>query len=238
VADRRPRRSRAWLVVLVVLLVLAGLLVAADRVAQGMVQNRAAQQIQSELGLDQPPNVDLGPFPFLPEVVVRRLDTTNVKITEVAIPGTEGATANDLDATLGGVTLDEQFQPVRADRGDATARVSYATLSTLTGLDITYAGPDRIRVRFEVALGEAMASGTITGRPVLDVEAQAMRIEEADIQLDSEDAPQGELDAVGELVLRSIPLQGLPEQVRLTSLTVREDGAQVGLTGEDLPLRR
>ena len=218
------------------LLVLAGLIVAADRVTQAVVQSRVAAQLQSQLNLSQPPTVDLGPFPFLHELIARRVDTAKIRSAEVALPAAEGATASDVRATLYDVRLDDQLQPATAGRAEATGLLSYASLSALTGFDISAAGPDQIQIQFEVQLGEAPVSGTIRGRPVLDVENQAMRIEDADISLDSSN--QAELEAVGELVVRSIPLNVLPDQFQLTSLAVREDGVELSVTGEDLPLRR
>lgn len=231
-----PRRSRSWIAVLVVLLVLVGLVVAADRVAQSVVQGRVATQLQSQLNLSQPPAVDLGPFPFLHEIVTRRVHTAQVRMAEVALPDDKGATASDVRATLYDVRLDDQFQPKTAGRGEATGLLPWASLSALTGFDISAAGPEQVRTSFEVQLGQTTVSGTITGRPVLDVENQAMRIEDADISLDSSN--QAELEAVGQLVVRSIPLNVLPDQFRLTALTVRENGVELSVTGQDLPLRR
>ena len=233
----RPRTIRRLLVVLVVVLVLAGLFVIADRVVQRLTEDRVATRVQTQLGAPVKPGVDLGPFPFLHEIATGRLDSARVRIDEVALPDRNGATVTDVDATFTNVTMSDRFSRIVADQGQATGLLSYRSLSALTGLDVEYAGTDRVQIRFESVVGNWTVAGTATGRPVLDVENQSLEIADAQVSVTSEGVPQPVADAAGQFVLRRVPLDTLPYELRLTSIAVREDGVQVAATGQDLPLQ-
>lgn len=234
---RRSRKVGRLLVVLVVMLVLAGLFVVADRGVQRLAEDRVAAQIQTQLGVPGKPGVDLGPFPFLNEIATGHIDSARVRIDEVALPDSNGATVTGVDATFTGTTVSDRFSRIVADQGQASGLLSYPSLSVLTGLDVAYAGTDRVQIRFESVIGRWTVSGTVTGRPVLDVEKQSLEIADAQVSVTSEGVPQPVADAAGQFVLRRVPLDALPYELRLTSIAVREDGVQVAATGQDLPLR-
>jgi len=234
---RRSRPIRLLIVVVVAVLVLAGLLIVADRWVQRLAEDQVAARVQTQLGAPAKPGVDLGPFPFLNEIATGRLDSARVRMDEVALPDTGGATITGVDATFTGVTVSERFSRIVADQGQATGVLSYPSLSALTGLDVAYAGTDRVQIRFETVIGRWPVAGTATGRPVLDVENQSLEIADAQVSVTSEGVPQPVADAAGQFALRRVPLDTLPYSLRLTSIAVREDGVQVTATGQDLPLQ-
>ncbi len=195
---------------LVVVLVLAGLLIVADRGVQRLAEDQVAARVQTQLGASAKPGVDLGPFPFLNEIATGRLDSARVRIDEVVLPDSNGATVTGVDATFTGVTMSDRFSRIVADQGQATGVLSYPSLSALTGLDIEYAGPDRVQIRFESVIGRWTVAGTATGRPVLDVENQSLEIADAQVSVNSEGVPQPVADAVGQFALRRVPLESLP----------------------------
>ena len=234
---RRSRTVRRLPVVLVVVLVLAGLFVVADRGVQRLAEDQVAAQIQTQLGAPGRPSVDLGPFPILNEIATGHIDSARVRIDEVALPDSDGATVTGVDATFTGITVSDRFSRIVADQGQATGLLSYPSLSALTGLDVEYAGTDRVQIRFESMIGRWTVAGTVTGRPVLDAENQSLEIAEAQVSVTSEGVPQPVADAAGQFVLRRVPLDTLPYELRLTSIAVREDGVHIAATGQDLPLR-
>jgi hypothetical protein len=235
VSDRRRRRG--WIVVLVAVLAVAGLVVIADRGVQAVAENQIATQLQTDLGTAEKPAVDLGPFPFLHEIATGRVASAQVHLSEVELPDSNGATATGVDATFADITISDQFSRIVAGSGEATGLLSYPSLSALTGLELSYAGTDRVQVSFELPLGEETVSGTATGRPVLNVENQTLEIADAEVAVGSTEGDEAAVEAAGRLLLRSLPLRGLPYELRLTALTVREDGVQVTAAGRDLPLR-
>lgn len=234
----RSRAPRRLLIALVVVVAVLALVFGADRGVQALVERRIATEVQTALGTSQPPSVYLGPFPFLTEIATGRVGTADVRLGEVVLPNTDGATATDVDATFSDTTLSDGFTRVVAGEGRATGLVSYSSLSVLTGLEVGYASPGRVSMGFSVPIGRLTVSGTATGRPVLDVAAQALTVEDAEITVPGAEGDPGLLDAAGRLVLRRpYPLGELPYNLQVTEVTVTEAGVRFGATGQDLPLR-
>lgn len=233
----RSRTGRRLIIAAVVILAVLALVFAADRGVQTLVERRVATEVQTASGAAQVPIVDLGPWPFLTEIATGRVSTARVQLAELELPNGNGATATDVDATFSDITSSDGFSKVVAARGQATGLVSYPSLSRLTGLDLSYASPDRITVAFSVPIGRLTVAGTATGRPVLDVAEQSLAIEDAEVTVPGSEGDQGLLDAAGRLVLRSIPLGDLPYDLEVTEVTVTEAGVRFGANGENLPLR-
>ncbi len=221
-------------------MVIVGVLVlvfAADRGVQALVERRIATEAQTALGSAQPPSVDLGPWPFLTEIATGRVNSAHVQLAELELPNSNGATATDVDATFSDITISDQFTKVVAGQGQATGLLSYPSLSALTGLDLSYAAPDRITIAFSVPIGRLTVNGTATGRPVLNVADQTLAIEDAEVTVPGSEGDPGLLDAAGRLVLRAVPLGELPYNLKVTELTVTEAGVRFGASGENLPLQ-
>ncbi|MFJ1647695.1 DUF2993 domain-containing protein [Streptomyces sp. NPDC088258] len=89
--DRRDRRARrrfgslpAALKATVAILVCAAFLLLADRTAVLYAQDRAESQLQRSLNLVARPAVDIHGFPFLTQVLTKRLDRVDVAVPHVA----------------------------------------------------------------------------------------------------------------------------------------------------------
>src|SRR5438309_2600442 len=90
----RPSRSGRprwplWLAITV--LVLVGLFVAADRVAVAVAQSAAAKTLKSSEHLDTTPTVRVAGFPFLTQIVHRKLSHVTVTDDHVTV-GSHGRT--------------------------------------------------------------------------------------------------------------------------------------------------
>ncbi len=71
---------RALRVLLVIVVILGGLFVAADRVAVNIAEDKAADKIRGSQGLDRTPEVSITGFPFLTQVANRSLDEVDATI--------------------------------------------------------------------------------------------------------------------------------------------------------------
>lgn len=229
--------KRSVIIVAVIIVAVLGLVFAADRGVQALVERQIAGRVQTELGAAQPPSIDLGPFPFLTEIATGRISTARVEMDELVLPDTGGATATDVDATFSDITVSDRFSKIVAGRGEADGLLSYESLSTLSGLQLAYASPEMISVEFSLPLGQRTFHGTATGRPVLDTDAQTLTFEDVSVSVPGSEGDNAVLDAAGRLVLRAIPLGELPYDLRVTELTVTEDGVRFGASGQDLPLQ-
>ncbi|MFC4016899.1 DUF2993 domain-containing protein [Micromonospora sp. GCM10011542] len=141
--EARPRRrGRKLLIGLVVLLLLLiGLLVIADRVAAGVAEReigkRVSQEIAKQNAQSAEPQVDVGGFPFLTQVLDGRYERISIQLTDVQAP-VEGATvslpvldvdARDVRASLD--TLRTGQGDVVADTVNGTGTISYDSLAAL-----------------------------------------------------------------------------------------------------------
>lgn len=239
----RRRTGRRLIIALVIILAVLALIFAADRGVQALAERRVAEEVQARLGAAQPPAVDLGPWPFLTEIATGRVNTARVQLPEVDVPnrdraGSQRVVATDVDATFSDITLSDGFTRMVAAEGQATGLLPYPSLAVLTGLDISYAAPERVRVGFSAPIGRLTINGTATGRPVLDVEAQALTIEDAEVTVPGAEGDTGLAEAAGRLVLRRpFPLGELPYNLQVTELTVTEAGVRFAANGKNLPLR-
>jgi hypothetical protein len=117
---------------LVVLLVLAALLVIADRVGVAVAEDQVADRIAEQAGLPGPPEVDITGFPFLTQAVSGTYDEVRIQLTSEDLGQPDGT---DADIALRGVqvplsdVISGSVQQVPVDRVDGTATLSYDLLS-------------------------------------------------------------------------------------------------------------
>lgn len=141
--DRRPRRRGRKLLIgfVVLLLVLAGLVVIADRVAASVAERTIAdevrQQVARQHAQSSPPEVEVGGFPFLTQVVDGRYERITIRMRDVqgAVQGDAISLPSlDVDARNVRASLDT----LRTGQGDVvaetvngTATISYQSLAAL-----------------------------------------------------------------------------------------------------------
>ncbi|MEU1041579.1 DUF2993 domain-containing protein [Streptomyces sp. NPDC005551] len=125
---------RALRILLIVVVVLGGLFVIADRVAVGFAEDEAADRIKSSEGLADTPDVSIKGFPFLTQVAGGELDDVEVGIKnyQASTGGTAAATdsirIDDLNAEMHGVAFNGDYSSATADRATGTATISYDEL--------------------------------------------------------------------------------------------------------------
>jgi hypothetical protein len=190
----------------VLLLVLVGLLLVADRIAVTVAQSHVADRIRVDQHLDRTPDVSIGGFPFLTQPVT-------VTVHDV----TAGALrVQRLTAHLHGVHVPfsavahGSVSRVPVDRASAELVVTYADLDAALsgqGVQVSYAGAGRVHVATSAGSGDARVS----------IEPQAIRL-------------------TGDGVELRIPLPGLPFRTRLTSATAGPDGVAIRGSAQGLVL--
>ena len=203
---------------LVTLVVLAALLVAADRVTVHYVDRAVADRMQEDGRLDTRPDVEIRGIPFLTQALRGVYDRTDVHVRDLT---RNGVTVSRLDVTVLGarIPLREvgKTQQIPVEGLRATAVVSYYELahsSGLAGLTVTPAG-DRVAVTGTVAGVKATATSTVTlkGDRIL-VTAQSIKAGGVSVPL------RGVLDF-------SVRIPALPYGLKLTGAVVRPDGVHL-----------
>ncbi|WP_432544995.1 LmeA family phospholipid-binding protein [Kineococcus sp. SYSU DK002] len=227
--SRRPR----LLPLVVTVLALAVIAVAADLGARTWATGRVAQEVRREYGLDADPRVEVAGGSFLWQAARGRFD--DVTITADRFP-TTSVTARDLRVRLSEVDVPAGVLAGRGgtvDLGAGTVRalVPFDELAARVPGDLpvrlTRSG-DAVRAAARVRVFTASLDLAVTGRPVLD--GAAVRLEPVSAELAGAQVPLRRAQSLLELAGFgdwSIPLEGVPAQVRLQDLRVVDDGVLV-----------
>ena len=216
---------------LITVVVLLGLLVVADRVTVRMAEQKVAQQIARQGGLNGNPSVDITGFPFLTQAVAGRYDDVRISLTAAQLGQPAGTRA---DVSLHGVhvplssVLSGSVRTVPVDRIDGTATLSYALLSARLGPGTTLVREGnglRITRRVSV-LGQSFpltAVGTVTlsGR---DIVLHVTKAAGVGVQV-----PSFVLDRAAGLLGLRYAVPALPLGLTLTSVRPAAAGVEVGI---------
>ncbi|GAA1998331.1 DUF2993 domain-containing protein [Catenulispora subtropica] len=176
-----PARRRKWpLRLAIVLLVLAGLFVAADRITVGIAESQIAKRVQSSQNLATKPSVTIADFPFLTQLIGMKLDHVSMDARGVV---RNGVRVSDLHVDLNGVAPSNGFTEAKVDRLSGTAFFSWADLEAAAAaqhLDVTLAeGPDNsIRVTGPLAgLGKVTLQSKLSLGPDNRLQLAATKVE-------------------------------------------------------------
>jgi hypothetical protein len=239
---------RWWPRVLVVLVVLAGLALVVDRAAAWAAQRAVADQVASELASRQvasaPPEVSVGGFPFLTQVVAGEYDQVTLRLRDVGtgplrLPVVEltatGVTA-PADALVGGVGL------ITAAHVTGEATVGYDQVRALTGRESLAFGADdgRVTLRLPVELGgqELMLVGTAS--VAIAGHAIAVRVDSLEVEgaVDLPPGAQPLVDRIAQELSVEVPLPPLPYDLAVESVRAERSGLVVTMRAHDVVLSR
>lgn len=228
--------GRAGRRILVAVLVLVVVLVVGDRVANYVAEQQAASTIKTSQHLPADPDVSIGGFPFLNQLATGHYD--EITVTAKDVPLSKAGLAlqvSRVQVVLHHLTVSRSFSRVRAATANATAVITYADLSHTLGLQLSYAGGGRVKASKTVTIAGHSLTATLSARPQL-----------ADETLSFGAVAINQLGAIGSVLTKTltkafdltIPLQGIPFDVRVRSLQVGAQGLVIVLTGSNLVYQR
>jgi LmeA-like phospholipid-binding len=220
---------------LVVVLLLLGLAVLADRVGVAIAEDKVGEQLAAKGGLAGTPDVEIAGFPFLTQAVAGTYDDVRISLTAEQLGQPEGTRA---DIALHGVhvplssVVSGSVDQVPVDRIDGTATLSYALLAAQLGGDTTLRPEgDGLRITKTVeVLGQTIpltAAGTVSldgNQLVVDVEKAAGA---------GVDLPEFLVSRVSDLLDLRYDVPALPFGLQLTGVEPAEDGVDVRVEAED-----
>lgn len=224
---------------LIVLLVLFGLFVAADRLALHFAEGEAASKIQSSRNLPEKPSVSIGGFPFLTQLVGKKFDEVKVTSPELTVNDGKGGPdirLQDFVIDGKGVRVTGNYSGIVADSGTGSAEMSYADLSS--------ALPNHITVAYGGAPGKVKVSGKVDV-PVLGAQnvsgtADVSVVNGTGISLGNlsgiSGIPDGLGDIVGSVLQPKLQIAGLPSGLKLDTVQAGPDGIAVTVSGTDVSL--
>lgn len=250
--DERPRsrRGRRILVVLLVLLLgLVGLVVVADRVAAGVAERALTEQVREELAKEGvqagPPEVEIGGFPFVTQVLDGRYERISIRLTEVrgSVQGNVLALPTlDIDAYDVTAPLDT----LRSGRGGVTAgsvtgtgTISYDSLAARLGQEgLQLRERDgRLAVTAPVELlGQRVP---VSGTADITVDQGQVSLRFTDLTADG--LPNGSLvrallSTFAEGISVDLPLPALPFDLTVSEVRPLPEGLQVTAEAAEVPI--
>ncbi|MFC1441981.1 DUF2993 domain-containing protein [Streptacidiphilus sp. N1-10] len=224
---------------LIVLIVLAALFVAADRITLHFAESEAASKIQSERNLSQKPSVSIGGFPFLTQLASKKFDEVKMSASDLTVNDGKGGPNIQLQnfrIDAKNVKVTGNYSGIVAGSGTGTARISYADLSAALPNQVTvaYGGtPGKVKVSGKVdlpVLGSQQVSGT----------ADISVVDGNGISLTNLSGITGVDPTVASLVASflqpKLQLAGLPSGLRLDSVQPGPDGIDITVSGTNVSL--
>jgi hypothetical protein len=226
---------------LIVLLVLAALLAIADRVGVRVAERRLATQIQTELDLQQTPEVSIRGIPFLTQALRGHYREVRVKLPDVD----SGPLQNiSVDARLLGVhaplgkVLRGRLDEVPVDRITGDLTVGYEELaraSGISGLRITR-DRDALRLTGSVEVLGRRVGASAVGR--VEVAGNDIVIVAEQAEIAGVEVPQIALDAAARLLSFKVSPSGLPLSLQITGVRTGDTALEVSAESDDAVLRR
>lgn len=215
----------------IVLAVLLGLAVVADRAAAYVAEGVVAQKIRDTEHVDEA-EVDINGFPFLTQALSRDFDAIEVRIPEVSARtgGGGSVVVSDLEAEFRDVVTSSRFDDATAGSVSGSAAIEYDAFRGLGDVRVAYGGtaPD----------GEGYLTLTLRGTGLT-----------ADVRPSVTDGrtlgfvgPSGSTrtdalpDALATFALEQYALAGLPDGFEIERVEAEPDALRLTVTGTDVPL--
>ena len=230
---RRRGRRGPIVAVLLLLVLVAGAAALADGIVRGRVQSSVEQQITDQYqgtGVE----ISLTGWPFLWQVQQDRLDAAQLRADSLTVDA-EGRRVELRNVDLHGTGLTGVRDQERIVAGTVTGSVdvSWATVRELSGVDLSYAGTDRVRLADSLRFLGRSVPVIVEGVPQLDPATGELGISDAAATVAGTSIPQALVDPLLARVgdgYRLPPLGSL----QYRSLTVGPEVVRIGLAGTDV----
>ncbi|MEU9995652.1 DUF2993 domain-containing protein [Streptomyces sp. NPDC050848] len=226
---------RALRILLIVAVVLGGIFVGVDRLAVSYAESEAADRVRLGPARAGSTEVDIKGFPFLTQVMDKRLDEVDVVLTGVeATAGDRKIRITEMNAALRDVTVNDAFTSARARSVTGTALISYADLTAAADRDVKVAYGDNGKLK--VTGGVKVLGRTITRSVVSSVTL----VNGDTIRVRADAVPGEGIPGLESLIRQRTDFDreigGLPAGLKLTKIEARPDGVAIGVTGTDVSL--
>ncbi len=242
---------RALRILLIVVVILGGLFVLADRLAVGFAEDEAAEKLKTTENLAATPDGSIKGFPFLTQVASGELDDVEVGIEDYeATTGDSGETIriDGLKANMKGVQFSGDYSSATAATATGTASISYDELLKTAQSEPTEVGPgvtahvvglsDGGNGRIKVAV-EATVLGVKLPNPVSVL--SSVTVEGDIVKVHADSLPSfGGVD-VAESKARAITdfeqrIDGLPGGIQLDKVEAAQNGVEITVKGSNVRL--
>lgn len=223
------RKGLVWTLVVLLVLGVGGYF--GDSWLRGYAQDRAVEAVRTYVGGGEA-KVQLGGAPFALALITRSVPSAHVEVATLPLEITgHKVHLTDVVADTGTVALGASEVSVATLTGSAV--LSYTDLSKIADLPIAYAKDGRLQLRYTREVFGKQLSFAVSALPKLDVDAQAVRLTDAKLDLAGNTVDLGltpdQLDAIVEPIKVK-----LDHGLRLASITPKDGGVSVGVEGTNL----
>lgn len=229
---------KALIGLLVVLVVLAGALVAVDRIGESYASNRIAQRLTDQLDLSQPAKADIPDVPFLTQWASGHYQEIDITIPTVTA---DSVTVDDVHATVRDIQA-KPFLTSGSDLGSATAGsvdlngvVPFSALPLPSGFTASASG-SQLKVSGSVSvLGTSVP---VTAIENVSLQGSTVVFSPTSVQAGEAGFHFDVSGAVGRQLTLSVNVSNLPLGVQVTGVAVGSSGLQATAQGQNVPLAR
>ncbi|MET9763201.1 DUF2993 domain-containing protein [Streptomyces sp. NPDC006372] len=244
---------RALRILLIVVVILGGLFVIADRVAVNFAEDEAADRLKTTENLASTPDVSIKGFPFLTQVAGGSLDDIQVGIENYEAAAGNGDSAqkiriDDLRADMKGVEFSGDYSSATATSATGTATIAYDELLKTAKSEPTQVAPgvtanvvglsDGGNGKIKVTV-EATVLGTKLPEPVSVL--STVTVVDGTVRVKADGLPKfGGVD-IAENRVRAITdfqqkIDGLPGGIELDKVQAAPDGVEITVKGSNVRL--
>ncbi|MFF4550372.1 DUF2993 domain-containing protein [Streptomyces sp. NPDC001406] len=228
---------RALRIFLIVVVIIGGLFVIADRVAVHFAEGEAADKLKATESLAATPDVSIKGFPFLTQVAGGSLDDVEVGIKDYEAAtgnGAEKIRIDDLKAHMKGVDFSGDYSSATAADASGTATIAYDQLLNAVKNDpvdlplgatgkvtsLSYGGNGKVRATVVVAGVPLPVLGTVT--------AQGNTV-----KVHADGLPRFGNQA---LDVSEVKIDQLPGGIKLDKVQAAKDGVEITVKGSNVKL--
>ncbi|HEU5007942.1 MAG TPA: DUF2993 domain-containing protein [Jatrophihabitantaceae bacterium] len=222
---------------LIGVIVLVGLLVAADRVGNVIAEHTVAKTVQDSQHLAHRPDVDIAGFPFLTQLAAGKFGKVTLHDHDVTTgTGRRALHLSAVTVVLRDVAVSRDFSSATAAHTTANALVSYADLSSALGVSVSYAGNGRVRAKASTSVLGRAVNGSVTARP--EVRSGDLAFGSAHVSVDGAQLPASASAALADVFGAPLSFAGLPYGLSVRSVAASADGLRLVLAARNLTFRR
>jgi hypothetical protein len=218
--------------------ILAVLLVAADRISVAVAENQISNRLTSAYGLAGKPGVTITGFPFLTQVATGDYQQIDVSASQVPVGGT---VLHHLNVRLTGVhatvsqVLGNGSSMVTADRAAGSAMVGFGTVDhRLPGGFRLHPDGKKLSVSGRLAVGGARIP--VSATVALGVSGSGISVTPVHVSVPGVAALPS--SAYSSQLRVTVPLNTLPLHLRLTSVHVAPGGLRIGAAARHVQFAR
>ena len=224
-------------VLLVLVILLAVVVVAADRVGVRVAQDKIGEQVAAQYALPRQPDVTIHGIPFLTQAVGGEYEHIEVAIGDWT---EQGVTVTGVKVDMRGVQapLSEVSKGsaanVTARTATASAVVPYDVIKKAAPKEVESIGPkgDDLSVK----LTGSILGFAVSGTAVVEVKPTAKGIAVTPVSVGSDGATQIPLALVKRQLTWVVPVTDLPVGSRISEIQPTPEGLRVAATAENVRL--